>query len=100
MSLKTALSRDFKTLHESLESNDDCNVTIKVGKSCYKAHSVILKARSKYFQKCIDNEYKKEDFALKRSVTLEIPNISPSVFKICLKWVILLLIIIEHLLMI
>ena len=71
--------RLIESLYERLESNDDYNVTIKVGQSCYKAHSVILKARSEYFRNGIDNEYKKRMF--ERSVTLEIPNISPSVFK-------------------
>ena len=61
--LKSVLLRDFISLYERLESN----VTIKVGQSCYKAHSVILKARSEYFRNGIDNEYKKRMF--KRSVT-------------------------------
>jgi len=77
LDLKSALLRDFKTL---FESRDDHDIILKVGQDNFKAHSVILKARSKYLRDLINEEY---FFA--RCATLEIPHISPNIFIICLK---------------
>ena len=78
--LTSALLRDLKYLYEKVERNDDYNVILRVGQDNFKAHSVILKARSKYLRDLINEEY---FFA--RCATLEIPHISPNIFEICLR---------------
>ncbi|RIA96968.1 hypothetical protein C1645_871655 [Glomus cerebriforme] len=88
--LTSSLFRDFKKLHMTVEDDDDCDVILKVEKSCFKAHSIILKARSEYLQNLINNENdvsRRLSMILKRNITVEISNISPNVFKICLNYI-------------
>ncbi|PKC70545.1 hypothetical protein RhiirA1_532644 [Rhizophagus irregularis] len=90
MDLTKGLLRDIcKLYYES----DDYNVCITVGgedegieTETFKAHSVILRSRSKYFQNVLSNkndEVKKdgEFFLLKK------PNIYPDVFRLILKYI-------------
>src|SRR4051812_13204265 len=89
--LTSSLFRDIESLHkriEMVENDDDCDVTLKVKKSCFKAHSVLLKARSEYFRNLIDNENdssKRLSMIFKRNITVEISNMSPDILKTCLR---------------
>jgi hypothetical protein len=65
---------------------DDYNVSIEVGegndKEIFKAHSIILRARSPYFKTALSSNWvkKKDDM-----IIFTKPNISPKVFKKILK---------------
>ncbi|KAG9284950.1 hypothetical protein G9A89_009760 [Geosiphon pyriformis] len=77
------MSRDFTKL---LENKDECNVTIKVGLKAkpYRAHSVILRARSPYFQKFLTR--RNADVTLNKWV-VKLPNVSPIVFELILRYI-------------
>jgi hypothetical protein len=87
MDLKPSLLKDLKNLHKNLDenSNNDYNVIIKVEQKNFKAHSVILKVRSEYFRNLINNEIKKMANMFSKRITLEISNITQSIFSLCLK---------------
>lgn len=79
----SSLSKDLSSI---LYDSDDYNVIIKVGKDQnmkeFKAHSVILRARSPYFKSALSNKWitKKDDMILFNK-----PNIDPIVFELILK---------------
>ena len=77
------LSRDLSNL---LKNNTDYNVKIKVGKEPYieefKLHSVILSARSKYFEKALSSQWARRENGI---IIFEKPNISPLVFEFLIK---------------
>ncbi|RIA91643.1 hypothetical protein C1645_821730 [Glomus cerebriforme] len=78
-------SRLSKDLSSILKDADDYNVIIKVGKyqntKEFRAHSVILRARSPYF--------KNDDWITKENnlITFNKPNIIPTVFDMVLKYI-------------
>jgi hypothetical protein len=79
----SGLSKDFSLI---LNDSDDFNVIIQVGENGnikeFKAHSVVLRARSPYFRSAFSNEWitKKNNM-----IMFNKPNISPSVFEMILK---------------
>lgn len=79
----SSLSKDLSLI---LYDSDDYNVIIQVGKDQnmkeFKAHSVILRARSPYFKSALSNKWitKKDDMILFNK-----PNIDPIVFELILK---------------
>src|SRR6266542_4371072 len=83
--LLTRLSKDIGKL---INFNDEYNVIIKVGISPnqqeFKAHSLILRARSPYFQIALSNDWirTRED----NIIRLEKPNISPNIFEAILRY--------------
>ncbi|CAI2170395.1 5241_t:CDS:2 [Funneliformis geosporum] len=84
--LTSFLLKDIESLYGN---NEDCNVTIKVKQDSFKAHSVILKARSEYFRKSINECLQKRISLFNRGgdiINLEITNMSPRAFRICLKY--------------
>ncbi|RIA96969.1 hypothetical protein C1645_814614 [Glomus cerebriforme] len=87
--LQTALLRDCKNLYKRLESedDDDCNVILKVGQDNFKAHSVILKMRSEYFRNIISSKERITTIIFNKKINLDIQNIYPSVFTVCLKYI-------------
>ncbi|GBC04322.1 hypothetical protein RclHR1_05610009 [Rhizophagus clarus] len=78
----SGLSKDFSSL---LNDADDYNVVIQVGENQnvkeFRAHSVILRARSPYFKSCVStiNE--------NNMVTFNKPNVTPVVFDMILKFI-------------
>lgn len=77
-----ALIKDIKNFDD--DDDDDCDVLLRVGQSYFKAHSMILKAKSEYL-KDLFNDASKRLSIFKRNITVEIPHISSNVFKLCLK---------------
>ncbi|CAB4380150.1 unnamed protein product [Rhizophagus irregularis] len=83
--LSDTLLRDISNLYDKA---DDYNVKIQVGEDSkmeiFKAHSVILRARSNYFRSAFSlNWAKKEgDFYVFKK-----PNVTPIVFQIILKYI-------------
>ncbi|KAG9294602.1 hypothetical protein G9A89_008081 [Geosiphon pyriformis] len=86
------LSTDFSKL---LENADDYNVIITVGDiqqrdnfkfapKQFQAHSVILRARCLYFQAALSNHWAKKEM---ENFILTMPNTSPDVFELILKYV-------------
>ncbi|RHZ84096.1 hypothetical protein Glove_85g108 [Diversispora epigaea] len=82
----SSLSQNFSQL---LDDADDYNVTIKVGEDQdtqeFRAHSMILRARSPYFKSALSNQWannKKDGMILFTK-----PNISPLVFTLILKYI-------------
>jgi hypothetical protein len=79
----SGLSRDLSLI---LDDADDYNVIIKVGEKNnikeFKAHSVILRARSTYFKSALSREWitKENDM-----IVYDKPNITPKVFDMILK---------------
>lgn len=79
----SSLSKDLSSI---LDDSDDYNVIIQVGEDQdmkeFKAHSVILRARSPYFKSALSGQWitKKDDMILFNK-----PNISPTVFELILK---------------
>jgi hypothetical protein len=77
------LSKDFSLI---LNDADDFNVIIQVGEDNhtkeFRAHSVILRARSRYFKSALSSEWitKKNDMIMYSK-----PNITPTVFDMVLK---------------
>ena len=78
-----SLLRDISLI---LNDADDFNVLIQVGENEnvkeFKAHSVILRARSPYFKSALSDEWvtKKNDM-----IIFNKPNITPTIFDIILK---------------
>ncbi|CAI2180809.1 6264_t:CDS:2 [Funneliformis geosporum] len=85
MELDKILVRDIGRLYED---SDDCNVQIQVGHGSnvriFKAHSVILRARSSYFRAALSSNWARKDGDY---MILHQPNISPVVFEIILKYI-------------
>ncbi|GBB92942.1 hypothetical protein RclHR1_02090006 [Rhizophagus clarus] len=81
----SSLSKDLSSI---LEDADDYNVVIQVGEDQdmreFKAHSVILRARSPYFKSALSGQWitKKDDMILFNK-----PNITPTVFELILKYI-------------
>ncbi|RIB19416.1 hypothetical protein C2G38_2245168 [Gigaspora rosea] len=85
--LEKFLMRDISKLYQNA---DDYNVIIYVGEehnvSIFKAHSVILRARSSYFHAALSSKWaKKDDHG--ECYILRKPNISPEVFQILLSYI-------------
>ncbi|CAG8474823.1 5372_t:CDS:2 [Acaulospora morrowiae] len=79
------LSQDFSQL---LEDADDYNVKIEVGKGDetqeFRAHSIILRARSPYFKRALSESWA----TIKDGIILfNKPNVSPIVFTLILKYI-------------
>ncbi|GBB92164.1 hypothetical protein RclHR1_19750002 [Rhizophagus clarus] len=85
LSFHSGLSKDFSLI---LNDADDFNVIIQVGGNDntkeFRAHSVILRARSSYFKSALSTEWntKKNDM-----IIFNKPNITPTVFDIVLKYI-------------
>ncbi|CAG8435038.1 6239_t:CDS:2 [Scutellospora calospora] len=81
----TRLSNDIIKLIHNSEGYD---VKIKVGESPntqeFKAHSLILRARSPYFNRALSHDWtrKQENF-----IVFEKPNVSPNIFEIILRYI-------------
>ena len=81
--LHSKLSED---LSQILNDADDFNVIIRVGENKntkeFRAHSVILRARSPYFKSAFSSNWitKKND-----TIMFNKPNITPIVFEMILK---------------
>ncbi|RGB27979.1 BTB/POZ protein [Rhizophagus diaphanus] len=79
------LSEDFSLI---LDDADDYNVIIQVGennnKKEFRAHSVILRARSPYFKVALSTNWitKKDNM-----IMFNKPNITPTVFHMILKYI-------------
>ncbi|KAG9295521.1 hypothetical protein G9A89_000172 [Geosiphon pyriformis] len=82
----TFLSRDFTKL---LDNARDHDVSIEVGEGdksqTYKAHSLILRSRSKYFATALSNEWARTQGA--NMIFFKKPNISPFVFGVILRYI-------------
>ncbi|RIB28870.1 TLD-domain-containing protein [Gigaspora rosea] len=76
------LLEDFSNL---LENSKDFDVKIKIGEDPnikeFKAHSIILSARSNYFKAALSSQWARRENGI---IVFEKPNISPSVFEILL----------------
>ncbi|CAB4399532.1 unnamed protein product [Rhizophagus irregularis] len=83
--LHSSLSKDLSLI---LNDADDFNVIIQVGEDNnikeFRAHSVILRARSSYFKSALSNGWvtKKDGMYMYNK-----PNIAPTVFGIVLKYI-------------
>jgi hypothetical protein len=79
----SGLLRDISSI---LNDEDDFNVIIQVGENSntkeFRAHSLILRARSQYFKSALSSKWitKKDDM-----IMFNKPNITPTVFDIILK---------------
>jgi hypothetical protein len=83
LTLHHSLSKDLSTI---LDDADDYNVIIQVGENQntkeFRAHSVILRARSSYFKSALSaNWVTKKD----SMITFSKPNLTPTIFDIILK---------------
>ncbi|CAG8765076.1 33996_t:CDS:2 [Gigaspora margarita] len=82
--LEKTLLRDIGQLFQDA---DDYNVQIHVGQApnirIFKAHSVILRARSSYFRAALSVNWARTDPS-NAMITLKKPNISPNVFELIL----------------
>ncbi|RGB41551.1 hypothetical protein C1646_751973 [Rhizophagus diaphanus] len=81
----SGLSKDLSLI---LNDSDDFNVIIQVGENRnakeFKAHSVILRARSPYFRSAFSSEW----ITIKNNMIIfNKPNISPPVFEMILKYI-------------
>ena len=81
--LLSVFSRDICNL---LEDSEESNVTIHVGEQpdvrTFSAHSLILRARSSYFNTALSKQWVKQEGEKK---ILNQPNISPEIFEIILR---------------
>ena len=79
----TSLSKDFSLI---LNDADDFNVIIQVGENenmkTFRAHSVILRARSSYFKSALSTDWIKAE---NNMIVFNKPSISPTVFDMILK---------------
>lgn len=79
LNLLEILSKDYKTL---LETGDFADIVIQVGegpqaRTWFKAHSLVLKARSLYFRNKLATD-------CSNVVSFNEPNISPKLFSVLL----------------
>jgi hypothetical protein len=76
-----------KNLLEIINDEEYYDVTIEVGNDphvkIFRAHMVILHYRSPYLQRILSTNKKKNDGTL---VHIKLPNISPEIFQIILKY--------------
>ncbi|CAG8450741.1 15615_t:CDS:2 [Dentiscutata heterogama] len=83
--LLTQLSNDIIKLIHNPEGYD---IKIKVGEPPntkeFKAHSLILRARSPYFNRALSHEWTKKQENL---IIFEKPNVSPNIFEIILRYI-------------
>ena len=79
----SGLSKDFSLI---LNDSDEFNVIIQVGENQntkeFRAHSVILRARSPYFKSALSADWITKENNI---VTFNKPNITPTVFDMILK---------------
>src|SRR4051812_16670692 len=79
----SGLSKDLSLI---LNDSDDFNVIIQVGKSQntkeFRAHSVILRARSPYFKHAFSANWITRE---NNTIMFNKPNITPTVFSMILK---------------
>jgi len=79
----SGLSKDLSLI---LNDSDDFNVTIQVGENQnareFRAHSVILRARSSYFKSAFSSNWTTKK---KEMITFNKPNITPMAFDMILK---------------
>ncbi|CAG8524006.1 12875_t:CDS:2, partial [Funneliformis mosseae] len=79
------LSSDFTTL---LEKTDDYNVLIEIGQKekakTFRAHSIILRARSEYFRAALSNDWVRREGDI---MIFKKPNISCNVFDVILRFI-------------
>ena len=83
LELFNRLSEDIGQL---LEKEENCDMIIQVGeeenKKEFKAHSLILSARSSYFKSALNNNWTRQHDG---KIIFKKPNISPRVFQLILK---------------
>ncbi|CAI2168350.1 16643_t:CDS:2 [Funneliformis geosporum] len=83
--LEKSFVRDIRQLYQEA---DDYNVMIEVGQEqnieIFKAHSVILRARSAYFHTALSTNWAKSDNGI---IKMKKPNIVPDVFRIVLRFI-------------
>jgi hypothetical protein len=83
LNLHSGLSKDLSLI---LNDADDFNVIIQVGENQnireFRAHSVILRARSPYFKSALSSEWITK---MNNMIMFNKPNISPKVFDMILK---------------
>ncbi|CAB4433044.1 unnamed protein product [Rhizophagus irregularis] len=79
------LSKDFSLI---LDDADDYNVIIKVGENQnikeFRAHSVILRARSSYFKGALSSNWITKQ---NNMIMFNKPNVTPTVFDMILKYI-------------
>ncbi|CAI2173476.1 12791_t:CDS:2, partial [Funneliformis geosporum] len=79
------LSKDFSRL---LKDADDYNVIIEIGEGPnikkFRAHSVILRARSLYFHSALSSEYSRKENGC---IIFKQPGVSPSIFDMIIKYI-------------
>lgn len=85
--LENKLEKSFlEDIRQLYQEADDYNVLIEVGQEpnieSFKAHSVILRARSTYFRAALSTNWAKSNGGV---IKMSKPNISPDVFRIILK---------------
>ncbi|CAB4405355.1 unnamed protein product [Rhizophagus irregularis] len=84
-SLLTKLSKDIGKL---VDFNDEHDVIIKVGVTPnnheFKAHSLILRARSQYFYTALSSDWARNQ---ENIIKFEKPNISPDIFDAILRYI-------------
>ncbi|CAG8632655.1 19657_t:CDS:2, partial [Racocetra persica] len=82
---KGSLIKDFSNL---LESSQDFDIKIKVGEEPnskeFKAHAIILSARSDYFKTALSSRWVKKENEV---IIFNKPNISPTVFEILINYI-------------
>ncbi|CAG8555898.1 11217_t:CDS:2, partial [Dentiscutata heterogama] len=78
----------LKDISSLLESSENFDVKIKIGEEPnikeFKAHSVILSARSAYFKTALSSQWARKENGI---IIFDKPNISPSVFEILLDYI-------------
>ena len=86
MSCQTLSETFIKDIGKLYDRADDYNVKIQVGKDSdmevFKAHSVILRARSTYFNSAFSSNWAKKE---EEFFVFEKPNITTIVFQIILR---------------
>ncbi|CAI2171913.1 2040_t:CDS:2 [Funneliformis geosporum] len=82
------LSKLSKDIGKIINLNDECNVTLKIGlqpnQKEFKAHSLILRARSPYFHTALSSNWARTQ---ENNIRFEKPNISPNIFKVILRYI-------------
>ncbi|RGB40363.1 hypothetical protein C1646_663926 [Rhizophagus diaphanus] len=87
-SLENSLENSFlRDIRQLLHEADDYNVLLEVGQEpnieTFKAHSVILRARSTYFRAALSTNWAKTNDGI---IKMNKPNITPDVFRVILKF--------------
>ena len=83
LTFHSGLSKDLSLI---LNDADDFNVVIQAGKNHntkeFRAHSVILRARSPYFKRALSADWTTRE---NNMIVFNKPNISPTVFNMILR---------------